>query len=346
MNLGKKIKQLRTYKGITQDTLAEYLNISFQAVSKWENGTAMPDISLLPKLSTYFGVTIDELFTLEQDAHLERIENMLENQRLLTDQEEDYAKRYLSDLMVQLSVENNHVLLGKAHGMLAGLYNHKARHAHDVANEHAKQAIALDPTVKDYHVNFVESARGVFSDWNYTNHHKLCAFYQDFTQANPDYYSGHLWLMDHLIADGRLDEARVALENLKAIRDNYLVPLYQSKIEMAAGNHQGASEFLETMVQREPENWLVWANRAEAFTMAGQYDKALLDFQKSMDIQAKPRYYDGFEAMAHIYEILGQKEQAIEKWQDIITLQKEEYNVRFGEMIDYPNREIARLEAK
>ena len=60
--IGQTIRQLRRAKGVTQEDLAGALNVTYQAVSKWENGTAQPDIMLMPSLATYFGVTIDELF--------------------------------------------------------------------------------------------------------------------------------------------------------------------------------------------------------------------------------------------------------------------------------------------
>ncbi len=46
MNIGNKIKMLRKQRGITQEQLADSIGISFQAVSKWENGIALPDITL------------------------------------------------------------------------------------------------------------------------------------------------------------------------------------------------------------------------------------------------------------------------------------------------------------
>ena len=61
MMIGKNIKRLRINVGMTQEQLAERLHISGQAVSKWENETALPDITLLPELADCFGVTIDEL---------------------------------------------------------------------------------------------------------------------------------------------------------------------------------------------------------------------------------------------------------------------------------------------
>jgi len=70
--IGEKIKSFRKTREITQEQLAEYLNISFQSVSKWERGEAYPDIIMIPKIALFFNVTTDELlcidkFKIEQD---------------------------------------------------------------------------------------------------------------------------------------------------------------------------------------------------------------------------------------------------------------------------------------
>jgi len=62
MNIGNRIALYRKQLGITQDALAQKLEVSNQAVSKWESNQCCPDISLLPLLADIFGVTIDELF--------------------------------------------------------------------------------------------------------------------------------------------------------------------------------------------------------------------------------------------------------------------------------------------
>ena len=61
MNYGQKIAELRKGAQMTQTELGEQLNVTSQAVSKWENAISMPDISLLPRIATYFGVSIDDL---------------------------------------------------------------------------------------------------------------------------------------------------------------------------------------------------------------------------------------------------------------------------------------------
>ena len=60
--LGEKIKSLRKQKNISQEVFANYLGVSFQAVSKWETGNTMPDVTLLPAIASFFGVSTDELF--------------------------------------------------------------------------------------------------------------------------------------------------------------------------------------------------------------------------------------------------------------------------------------------
>ena len=62
MKLGEKIKTLRKQKNISQEVFAGYLGVSFQAVSKWECGNTMPDVTMIPAIASFFGVTTDELF--------------------------------------------------------------------------------------------------------------------------------------------------------------------------------------------------------------------------------------------------------------------------------------------
>lgn len=71
MTIGKRIGQLRRARGMTQDAMAEQLGVSPQAVSKWENDQTCPDISLLPKLARFLGVTVDHLLTGEQEEKLQ-----------------------------------------------------------------------------------------------------------------------------------------------------------------------------------------------------------------------------------------------------------------------------------
>ena len=67
MTIGKRIAALRREKGLKQDDLAQMLEVSPQAVSKWENDQSCPDIALLPKLAQILGVSVDELLSGKQE---------------------------------------------------------------------------------------------------------------------------------------------------------------------------------------------------------------------------------------------------------------------------------------
>lgn len=76
--IGENIKRLRRQKDITQETLAERMHVSAAAVSKWERGETLPDISMVIPLALYFGVSTDEILGLNAAENEERIRSYLE----------------------------------------------------------------------------------------------------------------------------------------------------------------------------------------------------------------------------------------------------------------------------
>lgn len=67
MTLAKKIRNLRKQNNITQEALAEEMNVSRQTISKWENGTTIPDVNNICELARFFQVTTD--FLLNYNDH-------------------------------------------------------------------------------------------------------------------------------------------------------------------------------------------------------------------------------------------------------------------------------------
>ncbi len=70
---GENLKKLRKEKEMTQETLADFLGVSFQAVSKWERGETYPDITTLPIISRFFNVSIDDLLGVNKAREEEKI---------------------------------------------------------------------------------------------------------------------------------------------------------------------------------------------------------------------------------------------------------------------------------
>lgn len=79
-----KLKELRKEKNITQEQLANHLGISQQSVGKWERGEGYPDITLLPTIALYFGITLDELMGIDEAKIKEAVEKYKTESNALT----------------------------------------------------------------------------------------------------------------------------------------------------------------------------------------------------------------------------------------------------------------------
>ena len=136
LKIGDKIKSLRKAQDITQEKLAAYLNISYQAVSKWENGTALPDITLVPQIANFFGVSADELLGMKEIEETEelkayetiyrennRLGKMLDNIVLSREVLTKYPRNYqwmlnLSYPLIQYNDTEEHNKYSSEHGFV------------------------------------------------------------------------------------------------------------------------------------------------------------------------------------------------------------------------------------
>lgn len=150
--------------------------------------------------------------------------------------------------------------------------------------------------------------------------------------------------MDQLIADGRYDEAKTALKQVKSIKPSYVYCYYEGDIELALGNYQKAIDLYNQGVKDYPQVWQVYLQRGDRLVRLGKYEEAIIDYETALEKQEKPRYTDALISMAQVYEILGQYDKAIEVFERQIALLSEEYDIVSGEMVDEPIRKIKRLE--
>ena len=333
--LGSKIKQLRLQKGITQDTLARALNVSYQTVSKWENETSMPDIQLLPELAVYFGCSMDELFGLSEQAQFERIENMLQMQQNLSPEEFQQAEVFLKGKLKERK--------GDALRLLSSLFNHRADTLRKSAEFYAMEALELEPERKENHNNLQRAQEGTIPDWDLGNHSKRIAYYQQFVQKHPTYLGGYLWLLDELIADNRLEEAAKVCDALEQMDDSCRAAFYRGKIAWKSGDHPKAEAIWLQMVEDHGNDWLAFASMADAMASVCRYEEAIVYYKKAQQLQQPPRYTDAQTAVAHIYEIQGNFDEAINTLNEQLEILKTEWNLTEGCEVERIHREIHRL---
>ncbi len=337
MKLGTKIKTLRLSASMTQEQLANRLGVSPQAVSKWESGTNMPDIQMLPELSVIFGVTIDALFDMADENRMERIRNMIDGVRFVGDEDFKSAEGYLKDCTAKADLE------GEATLLLAELYNKRANEYHELASPLARKALELLPGRKSAHNAVFDAEGGAYQDWNGINHHSLINFYKKVTMEHPEDIRNYFWLLDLLIADGRTVEARDYAERMKAVEHSYHYEMYMGKICKEECDLPEALSWWKKMTEHSPEKWIVWAEYGSNMAKLGRYDEAVEAYKKAMPMRPKPRFNDCEEAVAHIYEIQGKYDQAIEMYRQMLRVIMEDWCTE-GEWVDSVYREIHRLE--
>ena len=338
MEMGKEIRRLRNDRGLTQEALAAALNVTAQTVSKWECGNSIPDVQLLPEIAVFFGVTIDQLFAMTPEQQLERIENSIYAHGLFPEAEQRQIERQLQ----AIAEEPAHA--GKAELVLTALCKHQAEQYRLLAVEHGK--VAVEKTDGDAEaVSELANAWGSYMpDWNVRNHHALIEWFSDYCRRNPTNRAAHLWLLDNLIDDRRLAEARQWLEKFAQTDSTFRTPLYRYLIALAAGERSEAEEVLRQLEETEQPEWCLGLTLGDIYTQRQEYDEAIAWYRRGQELQPSPKYIDGATSIAHICEIRGDKPGAIAAYREVLRLLREDWGIVSGETCDEVERAIRKLQ--
>ena len=336
MDMGKEIRRLRQDRGLTQEALAAALNVSAQTVSKWECGNSIPDVQLLPEIAVYFGVSIDQLFAMSPAQQMERIENRIYSRGLFDEAEERQLEAQLRDFGEEPALK------GRAELLLAKLYNNQADKYRLLAVEHGKLAVEETEGDRDAVSELCNAWGSYIPDWNMRNHHALIGWLSDYCLRNPKNRCALMWLLDNLIDDRRLDEARTWLQKLAAIDSTFRTPLYRYEIAVAAGDGTAQQRLFE-LERMENEDWCWAATLGDVYTQRQEYDKAIEWYEKGQAMQPAPRFTDSAMSIAHIHEIRGDREKAIAAYTEVLRILREDWGVVSGETREAVERAIQRL---
>ena len=343
MEIGKKIRQLRFKAGLTQEQLADKLGIGPQAVSKWENAAAMPDITTLPMLAEIFGVSIDDLFDLTSGQRLNRIENRLDTEE---DLPQDVFMEYEAFLKGQIGTEENQK---RATGLIAYLYWHRMNSYARKAARYAREAVQAAPDEKDCQWILQKAEGHAVWDWNLANHSKAVDFYRQLVKANPESRLSYAYLFDNLLADHRAEEAEQLLARYAALPDvNPInVEVYRAYIALARFDEPAADRIMEELGEKYPDDFVRLFETAQYYARKCEYDKAIALYERSFMLETRrPRFQDELMAIADIYEIRGEPAKAAETYDRIIDLLENEWGLTEEVELQKAKSEKARLLAK
>lgn len=326
-NIAKQIKLHRLRNNLTQEKLAEALNVTSQAISKWENALSCPDISLLPELSAVLGITIDALFESADETHFKRIEGMLYGEVNLSQADFDYAERFLKEKCLNLEHKNRCLTL------LGYLYNQRAESYREKAIDISKIALEVEPANHENHANLCEAMNGMFMDWCVTNHTRIIDYYQDYVQKHPNDRAGYMWLIDNLVADGRFHEAKEAVEKLCQIKETYHGLMYKAYIAWHEISWSAAQPYLQELAEKYADDEHAINQLASFYAKRGEYEQAIAYYRKAAELEPAPRYSDNYLSIAQLSALIGDREAAIEAYRKVIEILREDWDMCEGEVI-------------
>ena len=338
MEMGKEIRRLRIDRGLTQEALASALHVTAQTVSKWECGTSFPDVQLLPEIAVFFGVSIDRLFAMTPEQELERLENHIAGSGLLAESETRRIEQQLR------AIAENPAHAGRALTILTGLFNHQAERYRECAVTVGREAVERSEGSGDAISELANAWNSYFPDWCCRNHHALIEWFSDYCRRNPNNRPALMWLLDNLIDDRRLAEAREWLEKLAQIDDTFRTPMYRCLIAQAAGDREETDRLLLELEAMEGQDWSWALTVGDLFTQRQEYDKAVSWYRRAQEMQPAPKFVDSAESIAHICEIRGDRAGAAAAYREQQRLLEEDWGIVSGEEHAKIERAIQKLQ--
>lgn len=335
LNLGSAVKRLRIDHSVTQEELAEYLGISFQAVSKWETGTTLPDITLLPKLAAFFGVRIDELFSVNHEDELERIDLMLRRETM-TDRNYSYAKRILDGILQENPGDVDAVK------RYAKVYLAKTNTDLLTAGRMLEKAMERSPLDEEV-FSLYRSVRGGSEYKHHSDNDWFIRVCEPYARKYPMNCWLYRMLIEAMISKKYFTRAEELLDAVSFEGENkYIREVLLGDIALARGDETAAKDIWRTVPK---EDWRGQYEIGERFNRLNEYERAIECFNNAYKAQTAPHKMDMMYSLAFLYKKLGQFAEAKKEWELIIeTLISEHEATEDDNDILWAKREIAQLE--
>lgn len=283
MTIGKNIKKLREELGMTQEQMAEKLNISYQAISKWENSQSVPDTMMLPAIAKICCVTIDELFRENQESY-ENLAGKLAAIFEDTRKKEDFqlAELAYNRLFTEGKYTANDL---KAYAYINWYYAWTRFH---ISEDYFNKAMEM---AKDENDRIFRDALS----W------KIC--------LKADMKQIH-----HMINE--LKEKCKEKPDSTVFR-NALITAYS-----CAEQYDEAEQLIDEAIAKGQEEWFLYQNKGDILQSRNSLPEALACFEKAWEIDSKT-YCDTLYSFVCIYKQMGNKEKAIKYCQEWIDWYEE-----------------------
>ena len=276
--IGTNIKKLREENQITQQQLADSLGISYQAVSKWECGTTIPDVVLLPQIAEFFNVTIDDLFKTEITVYRNRAERLMclyeddiNNIDIYEKAEKEFIKLFETEKYNIKDIFN-----------YAYLHELKVRYHSRIAEKNYLKAIELGEKTRD--------------DFYYKIQRQYMYFLSNLSRNNEN-----------------IERQKKVFENDPNNENNYILLICAY---FYAYENKKAYEIALDALKKYPHNALILQFMGDISKRLGKFDDAIGYWNKAFKID--PEMIDAKYSLVFLLTEQGKYEEAIKVWEEII----------------------------
>lgn len=328
LQIGTRIKILRKERGLTQETVAEYVGVSYQAVSKWETGATTPDIALLPALAELFGVRIDHLFSVDSTDEWQRVERILFHEKL-TEESFAYGKRVLEGILAE---EPDDLRAKKCYGeLLLKRINRDTLEGRRMV----EQVLAKDP-------GDLEA---------FSLYRRLCPGSRETVRSGNDTFlqvcnsccNGER--QREMLAEAMLDQGYFAQAEalIGSMESPAMQAIFRGELALAGGDREGAKAIWLAVPGEDHAGQYQAGERLNAL---GEYELALACYEKAFAAAEVPRDLSALYSAAFLLAKLDRCREAADTWRRILTVLETDHGVTRGETVDWARRELAALEEK
>lgn len=277
--IGDNVRRLRAERNITQQQLADAVGVSFQAVSKWENGGSLPDVVMLPQIADFFEVSIDDLYRPHMTVYKNKAQRMMTIYECDQDNSEAFDRAYAE----YQRLFDSHTADADDISGYAYLNDCRARYYNRIAERHYLQAI--DQGAKDKRVSYYKDQRQYIlflsrlgrSQESILHHRALL-------EQEPDNPMQHASLLAVYQCAGDLPNAyAVAVEALRRFPDNAMLLVYAGDICKGLGRFGQAREYWDRSFAIDPEMIDTRYSLAKFLAEQGSTEEAALVWQQIIE---------------------------------------------------------------
>ncbi len=282
----KNMKSFRIAKGMTQEQVAEKLNVNPQTVSRWECGTTLPDILTLPEIASLYEVTVDDFYkksTVAYDNYAQRLASVYEKSR---DPEDFMRCRIEYERLMK-----DGILSTEDKWLYAWIHMYMMNYCRDIAVEWYDKAVSDNPE-DDPHNYQIACMQRIWMFFLLKKENEIISELKEKAEAEPHNPRNTDNLIIALIWDEKLDEAYSLFSDaIKKFPDDWRIYIHGGDICKTLGRYDEALIYYDRAGEIGTYFCDEIDGKANLYKEMGEYEKAYNEYIKMAEIY-RSRGYD------------------------------------------------------